>query len=72
MTKPPDTNFVNVQEAFIPPEDYAQLVGLENVPDLTQFPNGIYILGTWGFSKILGYYVESQIDRMKQEEILGH
>lgn len=63
---------IEYTEAYIPPEEYAQLIGMDDAPDLAEFPDGIFILGTKDFAEIIGYYAESQIDKMKQLEILGH
>ena len=66
------TNVVALEEAFIEPERYKELAGLEGVPDLAAFPNGMFILGTKGFKRVFGYYAESQIDKAKSRQILGN
>ena len=57
-----------VQEAFVPPQLYPQIRKLQGVPDLQKFPQGIYILGTWGFSQILAFSPTPMLDKIKDEQ----
>ena len=55
---------IEYEEAFISPDKYPEMLGLDGVPDLSLYPDGFYLLGTKGFASIIGVYKESQIDKM--------
>ncbi len=57
-----------VQEAFIPPSSYPEIRGIKGVPNLKKFPKGVYIIGVWGFSKILAVSPEPMLEKMKAEQ----
>ncbi len=60
---------IEMEEAFIPPDRYHELIGMPDAPDLSQFPDGIYVFGTKGFKRIVGYFAESQIDQLEGKTI---
>jgi hypothetical protein len=60
--------FVEIEEAFIPPSLYPQIRRRPDCPDLSKFPDGIYILGKWGFSEILAVSPTPQLDAIRKEE----
>lgn len=66
----PEEIKVEVEEAFIPTDQYHQLIGLEDTPDLASFPDGIYVVATrTGGKTRIDYYPESQIDKMEGKVI---
>ncbi len=62
--KPAKGLLVEMEEAFIPPDEYKELVGMPGVPNLDAYPDGIYVYGPKGLKKFQ-FFAESQIDKIK-------
>lgn len=60
---------VEIEEAFIPKNQYHELIGMPDAPDLSQFPDGIYVVTTKNHDRILGFFQESQIDKLEGKVI---
>jgi len=60
-----------VLETFLSPDEYPpveQRALLEGAPPFDDFPDGMYILGTRGSYKLIGYSATSQIDSYIHDE----
>lgn len=56
---------LHVEETFLPPDEYPPLdilLTMKDAPPFEDFPDGMYILGTKGFTRLIGYSATSQID----------
>ncbi len=56
--------FIEMEEVFIPPDQYEEFLGMVGAPDLDKFPDGCYVYGPKGLKKFQ-FFAESQIDALE-------
>jgi len=55
---------IRFNEHFTAPKDYPDFQKLPYAPDVSQFPNGVFTLEVNNFSHIIGFFPESQLEKM--------